>query len=696
MPPVAPVTRKPVPPLSLALPDNDFGSAGMSLPSTHPFANPSPGASRSSSREDLRRLASGADLRRTASVRSGPHGAGIERRGSPLSARGVVSAHGPVPPHRSASASREVERGATPEVHTPDSEGGGARAEWLSSAPGSRGGMTPPLAAALEQDRETGVQLDKVNKRLSSLSLSVNRPLPPIPTRPPPVPPSDASSPSPWRASFPAYVHTGHHAPTISHESLDSTSTTATSPSLPSTPLSATHDPRQIAWDPSSSSHLLSAPQARSSPAAASASTGNVLPRPSSLARHDSNLSAVSGSSKPDGEKKRVKGGKAKALYPGEPDEDRVFSVDRVPSKARLLEAASCFVRDEDGELVSFGDFFPPSGPSLSGAPVQKTVVFFIRAFWCGQCQDYTLASISILSPEALEKAGIRVIVIGQGSWKIIKAYKKLFGCPFPIYVDSPRGLYAHMGMTKMMTSWGPWFNGRAEYHQSSVPSQLRKGIHNGLFKMPLAHPGKIAQLGGEFILTPKLGCEFAHRMTHASDHMEAPDVLRLAGCEYPTNKEVREIELADSQKEELAAIEREMTRWREGRTAELEQIKARKAARRGLRYIPSNAEHSDPQLQQEPLEASEVSHPSAGKQQPPVGGGDAILAYGKTAAQLESEWDDRFARVMREEEAKARERAAAKMFATCLVAPPEDVGAEYGEEVMGEVIMDGERGLAV
>ena len=64
----------------------------------------------------------------------------------------------------------------------------------------------------------------------------------------------------------------------------------------------------------------------------------------------------------------------------------------------------------------------------------------------CGQCQDYTFASISVLDPEAVRRAGIRIIMISVGSWKIIKGYRKLFDCPFPIYVDGPRKLYSLLG----------------------------------------------------------------------------------------------------------------------------------------------------------------------------------------------------------------------------------------------------------
>ncbi|WVQ81030.1 hypothetical protein IAT38_003137 [Cryptococcus sp. DSM 104549] len=418
----------------------------------------------------------------------------------------------------------------------------------------------------------------------------------------------------------------------------------------------------------------------------------------------------------------------AKAIYPGEPYEDRSFSVSRVPSKPRLLKIASSFVQDENGELVSFGDFFPPNGPSPSGVPVQKTVVFFIRSFWCGQCQDYTMASISILSPEAMEKAGIRVVVIGQGNWKIIKAYKRMFGCPFPIYVDTTADLYSYMGMTKPMTSFGPWYNGRADYHQSSVPNQIRKGLSNGLFRLPFARPGKNSQDGGEFVLTPGFNCEFAHRMTTASDHMEAPDVARIAGCQYPTQDDVRNMELADAQKEQLAQLEREMEAWRRGRLAELERIKERKSARRARSSIASRLEFSYPHDGDEPssLDPDDffqshftppvISHtPSTtpplrdSRQSPSHAAQREYLAHPalpsllsrdsdihKTSSELEDELNSRFANIMRQEETRAKEHAAAEMLATCLIAPPEKLEKEFGrKEVQGEIELEAEIGLA-
>lgn len=126
---------------------------------------------------------------------------------------------------------------------------------------------------------------------------------------------------------------------------------------------------------------------------------------------------------------------------------DEAFSVDRLPTKRKLWEAGTLFVRDENGIAVPFGELFPRRAAAANPAgPTPKTVVFFIRTFWCGQCQDYMFASISQLDPEELKKNNVNVVIISNGSWKIIKAYRELFKCPFPIYVDASRKLYHLMG----------------------------------------------------------------------------------------------------------------------------------------------------------------------------------------------------------------------------------------------------------
>jgi hypothetical protein len=155
--------------------------------------------------------------------------------------------------------------------------------------------------------------------------------------------------------------------------------------------------------------------------------------------------------------------------------------------------------------------------------------------------------------------------------------------------------------MTKMTNDFGPLFKGRAEYHQRSVPGQLLHGgavslpvcqrgptliYQNALFRFPLADPGKLTQLGGEFIFSAGYTCDFAHRMTttsgettilihligdpDAADHMEAPDVMRLAGVAAPTISEAQSAEIEKSQRAELDLMAQEMEVWRREREAEI------------------------------------------------------------------------------------------------------------------------------
>jgi peroxiredoxin len=402
----------------------------------------------------------------------------------------------------------------------------------------------------------------------------------------------------------------------------------------------------------------------------------------------------------------------------GEPEEDETFSVHRPPSKRRLWEAGTCFVRDEDGNQVCFGDLFPrwpdattpPTGAAAGdnrekmetaltalSRPPPKTVVFFIRTFWCGQCQDYTFASLGLLDREAIEKQNIRVVVISNGSWKIIKAYRKLFNCPFPIYVDASLKLYHLLGM-KSSRDFGHWYKGRAAYHQRSVPSQIVTGIKNGLVNMPLANFGNVAQLGGEFILEPGYVCSWVSRMTTRSNHVEAPEVLRIAGVAHPTSTEVQEIKFAEDQRVELERLQAEMKEWRQNRETELERIRRRKAARRGEAYIPAPKRLSavmgldeelgelDPEMESGyimgpngefiPLDTSErgsvrgsvrlaamIEEDGEGEEEEEEDGGEEEDEgeEEEAAAQADKdELDRRFAEVMRIEEEKMKQRYAA------------------------------------
>ncbi|WWC57874.1 uncharacterized protein I303_100409 [Kwoniella dejecticola CBS 10117] len=655
--------RKPVPPLLF---NPDAIEKEQSLPSDHPFAvthlrtrsQPDSGSN------SIKSVSTGRATP-VPSVSDRPNGTPPPPGRKPGLSPSASSSHRSPPPPR-AKASSPLPPKDENDVFIvkksrnirPDTAGTfGGR----SSLDGSR----PPTA--VEGHKGQLRRLDKEDKEdalhARMISLSLDRPLPPTP--------SGSQDPMP-QASSPASGRTG---PRTIRGSTDSNATT--SRSLDLFDMLRAGPSRQSR----STSVATSVPMSKTGGSSGSKFKSNVF-------RWDS-TEKVTKSTSGEGKKRTA-------------TEEEEFSVDRIPSKKNLWEAGTCFLKDENGDLKCFGDFFPkyPNDPAslhddqdgkgkgkdtnspktspmmeksatYSGTgsihgdivpKVYKTVVFFIRHFWCGQCQDYTFASLSLLDPVALEKAGIRVVIISNGSWKIIKAYKKLFNCPFPIYVDGPRRLYQLMGMTKMTNDFGPMFKGRAAYHQRAVPGQLLHGLGNAFFRMPLANPGTLTQLGGEFVFTPGWNCEFAHRMTTTSDHMEAPDVLRAAGCAYPTKSDAVQLELAESQRAELEKLEKEMKEWQDNRVAELERIRQKKAARRGVVYMPSARRESELTLG---LGGGEIGSEGTFEQEI----NQALDARSHTPLELKSalsgeespsEIDAKLLEVLQEREIREREKLAA------------------------------------
>lgn len=101
-------------------------------------------------------------------------------------------------------------------------------------------------------------------------------------------------------------------------------------------------------------------------------------------------------------------------------------------------------------------------------------------------------------------------------------------------------------------------------------------------------------------MIGPGLECHFAHRMTNTSsrfsresqalclhtemictDHMEAFDVLQLAGCENPTTSEQRVRRFAEEELAQIEQLQQEEEEWRLGRTEELDRVSRSRAARR-------------------------------------------------------------------------------------------------------------------
>ncbi|KAI9439740.1 hypothetical protein H4582DRAFT_1813115 [Lactarius indigo] len=198
-------------------------------------------------------------------------------------------------------------------------------------------------------------------------------------------------------------------------------------------------------------------------------------------------------------------------------------------SSTQLAHAARMQVVRENGVRVQFGELWR----------TQRTVVIFIRHFWCPLCQDYLTSLMRDGDHAALSRSGVRLIVIGCGSYGLIRSYRQIFRLPYELYVDASPGqeLYRALGMSQAPSGA---HKTRPATEGSSTGSYVRHGAVSGL-AMVVAHAlrvgmpvwergGDAAQLGGEFVLGPGLSCTYAHRMQSSAGHAPIVDVLAAAG----------------------------------------------------------------------------------------------------------------------------------------------------------------------
>lgn len=210
-----------------------------------------------------------------------------------------------------------------------------------------------------------------------------------------------------------------------------------------------------------------------------------------------------------------------------------------LPSLLQLNYAASLPITGDDGKQITFGSLFES----------QRTIVVFIRHFWCPLCQDYISSVKSFVRPEMVcntcERGhknqlgihhdqdgtadldtGTRVqfVVISNGAHGMIAKYKQIFELPFKVYTDPSLALYQALGLGNLKDSDVKYHNhqthGRATSQSGMMASDISKqggyvkhslmgGIAMVVMRalkvcMPVWEKGgDIDQLGGEFIFGP-------------------------------------------------------------------------------------------------------------------------------------------------------------------------------------------------
>jgi len=189
-----------------------------------------------------------------------------------------------------------------------------------------------------------------------------------------------------------------------------------------------------------------------------------------------------------------------------------------------LAAVADIPIFSEAGEQVNFASLYAD----------KKTVVVFIRHFFCGLCQSY-LSELAKVPKEAFEAANTNIAVVGCGEWTLIKQYREDTEFPYPVYANPSRKLYQELGLISSLA--GPPKDEPPKSYIGSVVSIVAKSTWRGLkspFSSITGKGGSISQLGGDFVLGPGNHCSFASRMRWVTDHMDVPDLMKVAGVQYP------------------------------------------------------------------------------------------------------------------------------------------------------------------
>ncbi|RPD59582.1 hypothetical protein L227DRAFT_503360 [Lentinus tigrinus ALCF2SS1-6] len=248
-------------------------------------------------------------------------------------------------------------------------------------------------------------------------------------------------------------------------------------------------------------------------------------------------------------------------------------------TKDQVQKAAALTVIAQNGIRVPFGDLFKD----------RKTIVVFIRHFWCAMCQDYMYSISRNVDFEALKRAGIDFVIIGNGSPNMIKSYRNIFRTPIPMYTDPTLRLYAALGMT-LRTNDPGLDSEKGEYVRHGVIGGIAMVVRNALrVGMPVwERGGDATQLGGEFVIGPGFNCSYAHRMTTTRSHAPIREVLRAAGYHRAVSAAVAQ--------EGINAAEEDA--WMEERRRSLARMRARKEKRREFGTPAGNAaELYEPEL---------------------------------------------------------------------------------------------------
>lgn len=201
-----------------------------------------------------------------------------------------------------------------------------------------------------------------------------------------------------------------------------------------------------------------------------------------------------------------------------------------LPAKDILSKAGDYPLYNSDGKTVPFRSLLTTK---------TRTLIIFIRHFFCGNCQEYLRSLAQQIPPSSLPD-DVDIMIIGCGSHTLISSYVDHLECspPFPysIYAEPTKKLYESLGMQYSL-SLG---HKSPEYmHRSLVRVNLESTVQGlkRIWSGDALSGGDMRLNGGEFLFNAadgKAAVTWCHRMSNSRDHAEIETLKNVVKLHQP------------------------------------------------------------------------------------------------------------------------------------------------------------------
>ncbi|KAF1943909.1 hypothetical protein EJ02DRAFT_510656 [Clathrospora elynae] len=204
-----------------------------------------------------------------------------------------------------------------------------------------------------------------------------------------------------------------------------------------------------------------------------------------------------------------------------------------------LSQAREIEVFDREGRTKTLGEL-------IKG---KRSVLVFIRHFWCLNCQAYlrlmsesippsslppnTQSSSSSHLPPPSEPSSNHtpsVLVIGCGSYQPIDTYATASSCLYPIFTDPTLRLHSILGFKSNLAEGQAGDETRDYMRDAGGPlTRIWGGIKGAVANVQhLNYVGPKALNGGEVVVSTDGACEYIYRMQNTVDHTDISEISKL------------------------------------------------------------------------------------------------------------------------------------------------------------------------